>query len=104
MQKSLLIAIATVSFSAATVLLAQAQKDEPPKADVVDQFSGSSNRGFQPALEEAIATAMKAHAGVADAMIEWELAKVTGRQGGIAGFNETTVTIRVTSGTPKSAK
>jgi hypothetical protein len=102
-KHTVLIASATVALAATAFVLAQ--KAEPPaKADVADTFSGSSNRGFQAALEEAIQSGMKAHAGVADAMIEWELAKVTGRQGGIAGFNETTVTIRITAGTPGKPK
>lgn len=92
------IAVAVAMLLVVTVVRAQTGRSS--SAAAADTFGGTSNKGLQPALDEAIQAAMKAHAGVADAMIEWELVKVSGRQGGIAGFNETTVTIRVTSGTP----
>src|SRR5262245_53064429 len=95
---------AAVALTAATFVAFGQKADAPSKTDMTDVFTASSNRGFQPALEEAIAEGMKAHAGVADAMIEWELVKVCGKQGGIAGFHETSVTIRVTSGTPGKPK
>jgi hypothetical protein len=56
-------------------------------------FSGTSRRGnIEEALQAALAAAVRS-AGHADALVEWSLKSITGRQGSIAGLNETLVTI-----------
>lgn len=57
------------------------------------QFRGTSAKGD---IEEALQKAIAAAAGTVkhpDAMVEWTLKSVAGRSGGIAGFNQITVTI-----------
>ena len=57
------------------------------------QFRGTSAKGD---LDEALQKAVAAAASTAkhpDAMVEWTLKSVSGRSGGIAGFNQITVTI-----------
>ena len=56
-------------------------------------FKGTSKTGK---LEEAIQSAVSAAESSVrhpDAMVDWTLKSVAGRSGGIAGFNEVTVTI-----------
>jgi hypothetical protein len=56
-------------------------------------FQGTSKVGnLQKALDAAIQAALQSAPG-ADRLVSWTLKKVTGRQGGIAGFREVTVTI-----------
>lgn len=47
------------------------------------------------ALEDAVAQATKSRGGVADAMVEFEIVRVNGRVGGIAGFRDVWVEISV---------
>lgn len=57
------------------------------------QFRGSSKTGD---VEEALKNAVKAAERSVrhpDAMVEWTLKSITGRNGGFAGFNEVTVII-----------
>lgn len=57
------------------------------------QFRGTSRTGsIEEALKNAIAAAGRS-VNHPDAMVEWTLKTVAGRSGGIAGFNEVTVTI-----------
>jgi hypothetical protein len=51
----------------------------------------------QEALDAAIQAALDSAKG-ADRMVTWSLKKVSGREGGIAGFNEVTVMIEGTIG------
>ena len=56
-------------------------------------FKGTSKKGdVEEALQKAIAAAEKS-VRHPDAMVEWTLKSVSGRNGGIAGFNEVSVTI-----------
>jgi hypothetical protein len=56
-------------------------------------FKGTSNSGnVQKALDLAIRAAEDSATG-ADRLITWTLKDVSGRRGGIAGFNEVTVAI-----------
>jgi hypothetical protein len=56
-------------------------------------FKGTSKKGdVDEALRLAIARAERS-VRHPDAMVEWTLKSVSGRNGGIAGFNEVTVTI-----------
>jgi hypothetical protein len=57
-------------------------------------FTGTAKNGnIQKALEAAIKAAQQAAPG-ADRLVNWTVKEISGRQGGIAGFNEATVTIR----------
>jgi hypothetical protein len=57
-------------------------------------FKGTSNKGnVQQALNLAIQAAQQAATG-ADRLIAWTLKEVSGRRGGIAGFNEVIVAIK----------
>jgi hypothetical protein len=62
------------------------------------RFVGHS-KGFSmsDALDDAVAQAMKAQGGVADAMVEFSVVGVRGRAGGIAGFRDVWVEISVGS-------
>jgi hypothetical protein len=56
-------------------------------------FKGTSKTGnMQEALHNAISAAERS-VRHPDAMVTWTLKSVTGRSGGIAGFNEVAVTI-----------
>ena len=56
-------------------------------------FKGTSKKGdVEEALQNAIAAAEKS-VRHPDAMVDWTLKSVSGRNGGIAGFQEVTVTI-----------
>lgn len=56
-------------------------------------FQGTSATGDMPeALKKAVAAAERS-VRHPDAMVEWTLKSVAGRSGGIAGFNQITVTI-----------
>jgi hypothetical protein len=60
----------------------------------VKLFRGTSKTGnVQKALDLAIKAAQQSATG-ADRLVEWTLKQVSGRQGGIAGFHETTVVIK----------
>ena len=60
----------------------------------VKLFRGTSKTGnVQKALDLAIKAAQQSVTG-ADRLVEWTLKQVSGRQGGIAGFHETTVVIK----------
>ena len=57
-------------------------------------FDGKSAKGdFQEALSDAIQKAVQS-TGVADELATWKLEEVKGENGGIAGVNNVTVTIR----------
>lgn len=61
-----------------------------------NRFVGHSKElSVTGALEDAVAQAAKAQAGVADAMVEFEVVGVRGRVGGIAGFRDVWVEISV---------
>src|SRR5262245_51164608 len=82
------------------VLAAPATDAEEPKKNYVKlpEFTGTSKKGnLQDALDAAIQTALDSAKG-ADRMVTWSLKKVSGREGGIAGFNEVTVVIEGTVG------
>lgn len=55
-------------------------------------YTGSSKKGYQDALDKAIASALR-NTGGADRSIEWKLKSVSGRAGGIAPGTQTKVTI-----------
>jgi hypothetical protein len=55
-------------------------------------FKGTSNN-VQKALDEAIKAAQQSATG-ADRQVQWTLQEVSGRQGGIQGLKEVTVTIK----------
>jgi hypothetical protein len=64
-------------------------------------FEGTSNRGdFQEALTNAVDNALNSASG-ADMLIAWELEKVTGERGGIAGVDNITVTIQTRTDSKK---
>ena len=66
----------------------------PDKRFRVRTFKGTSKTGsVQKALDAAIQAAQQAVPG-ADRIIVWTLKAVSGRQGGITGLREVTVTIR----------
>jgi len=74
--------------AALTITGEETHADTPKK-----RFSGTSRKGdVQEALQSAIAAAERS-VRHPDAMVEWTLKSVAGRSGGIAGFNEITVTI-----------
>jgi len=82
----------------AAVLLgtAVARADDPKKENKEKKFSGTSKKAnFEEALGLAIKEAHKSAKG-ADRMVQWTLKEVSGRDGGIAGFTELTVTIEAT--------
>jgi hypothetical protein len=57
----------------------------------------SKKGSLQEALDAAIQAALDSAKG-ADRMVTWTLKKVSGREGGIAGFNEVAVVIEGTLG------
>jgi hypothetical protein len=68
----------------------------PPCPCVPIASGGMSKKGnLQEALDAAIQTALDSAKG-ADRMVTWSLKKVSGREGGIAGFNDVTVVIEGT--------
>lgn len=57
------------------------------------EFEGTSGNGkFQDALQDAVQEALK-NIIHTDPMVSFTVKKITGRRGGIAGFNELTVVI-----------
>jgi hypothetical protein len=60
-------------------------------------YSGKSAEGnLQAALADALTKAQAgANKGGADMQFQWELAKVSGKRGGIAGTNEVVVDVRI---------
>src|SRR5262245_53325656 len=82
--------------AAGSVLLppARAADDAPKKGKPKKKaFKGTSKKGnLQEALNLAVQAALKSVKG-ADRLAEWTLKDVSGRQGGVAGFNEVVVTI-----------
>jgi hypothetical protein len=81
--------------SASLLLGAGSGRADEPKKDKAEKkpFQGTSKKGnFQEALDLAIAAAQKSAPG-ADRLVQWTLKEVSGRDGGIAGFREVTVTI-----------
>lgn len=64
----------------------------------VKEFHGTSRKGdMEEALNKAIAAAQSSIRHP-DGMVNWTLKTVSGRQGGIAGFREVTVTIEAQTG------
>lgn len=87
--------------ASAPILLAAAHEagaspgeEDPKKGKAKKQvFKGTSKKGdLKEALDLAIQAALKSAPG-ADRLVEWTLKEVSGRRGGVAGFNEVTVTI-----------
>ena len=61
-----------------------------------NRFVGHSKEfSVTGALEDAVAQATRSSGGVADAMVEFEILRVHGRSGGIAGFRDVWVEISV---------
>jgi hypothetical protein len=76
-------------FTAVALSEGQESHGQPPKRE----FHGVSKKGD---VEEALKKAISAAQGSVrhpDAMTEWTLKRISGRNGGFAGFNEVTVTI-----------
>ncbi len=94
------IALLALLVPLALALAAETQKTDPaPTRTAVDPdlYSGRSADGnLQAALADALS---KAQAGVskggADIQFNWELAKVSGKRGGITGSKEIVVEVRV---------
>jgi len=83
--------------TAAGLVSAESIRAEEPNAEAKDKktFQGTSEKAdFNEALGLAIKAAHKA-VNAADSLIEWTLKGVSGRDGGIKGFTELTVTIEV---------
>jgi hypothetical protein len=88
--------------SLATMLLpgprgarAEQPADQPGHRGGRKTYSGTSKKGdIEEALQLAINSAIPQ--GQADRLVVWSLKEITGRSGGIAGFNEVTVTIEAT--------
>jgi hypothetical protein len=71
-----------------------AGKWRTPMPPPLRTFKGTSKNGnVQKALDAAIQAALQSAQG-ADRMVQWTLKVISGRRGGIAGFNEVTVAIR----------
>jgi hypothetical protein len=67
-----------------------------PRGATRATYRGTSKKGnLQEALDLAVQAAQKAAPG-ADWQVAWTLKEVSGREGGIAGLNEVTVTIEAT--------
>jgi hypothetical protein len=58
-------------------------------------YTGTSKKGYQDALDKAIASALRA-AGGADRSIKWTVKSVSGAAGGIASATQTKVSIEST--------
>jgi hypothetical protein len=58
-------------------------------------YTGTSKKGYQEALDKAVASALRA-AGGADRTIRWKLKNVSGTAGGITGGAQTKVSIEST--------
>jgi hypothetical protein len=77
------------ALTAALLGIGEETHGEAPKRT----FKGVSKKGdLHEALQNAIAAAQRS-VRHPDAMVEWTLKGIAGRSGGIAGFNEVTVTI-----------
>jgi hypothetical protein len=71
---------------------ASSAQDEK-RSSLYKTYTGTSKKGdFDEALDLAIKDALKAAPGT-DRLVTWTLKEVAGREGGLAGFNEVTVTI-----------
>lgn len=71
----------------------QESHGETPGEPRSQEFRGLSKRGdVDEALRNAVAAAERS-VRHPDAMVEWTLKRITGRSGGIAGFDEVTVVI-----------
>jgi hypothetical protein len=55
----------------------------------------SKTLSIDEALADAVKKALAAQAGIADAMVEFELVELRGRAGGIAGLREVSIEIAV---------
>lgn len=61
-----------------------------------NRFVGHSKElSVTGALEDAVAQASRGQGGVADALVEFEILRVNGRVGGVAGFRDVWVEISV---------
>lgn len=79
--------------AAAGSLVATGQEGHGDESARKKMFKGTSNSGdFEQALQKAIAAAERS-VRHPDAMVEWTLKSISGRNGGIAGFRDVTVTI-----------
>jgi hypothetical protein len=58
-------------------------------------YTGTSKKGYQDALDKAVASAQRA-AGGADRTIKWKVTNVSGTAGGIIGGTQTKVSIEST--------
>lgn len=88
-RRSFLRLLGITGFTAAIMTDGQESHGQPPKLE----FSGTSKKGdVDDALHKAISAA-QGSVRHPDAMVEWTLKRITGRNGGFAGFNEVTVTI-----------
>ena len=80
----------------------QAKQGATPPAEQV--FSGTSKEGkFQEALDAALQTAQQSLAKstqVADMQLQFKVAEITGKRGGLMGTTELTVKVQITGGVP----
>lgn len=108
MKKRVMTLAAAAVLSGTLLALGSAQqrvKGTPTPLQITGQsalqnFAGTSSKGsLEEALDRAITSAMSGGNPEAqpppDHMITWQLVSVTGRNGGIAGFDEVTVTIGI---------
>ena len=88
-RRAFLRLLGVTGFTAAAITDGQESHGQPPKRE----FTGISKKGD---VEEALKKAIRAAMGSVrhpDAMVEWSLKRISGRSGGIAGFDEVTVVI-----------
>ena len=79
--------------AATTGLVLTGQEGHGEESQRRKTFKGTSKNGdFDEALQKAIASAERS-VRHPDAMVEWTLKSVSGRNGGIAGFRDMTVSI-----------
>lgn len=74
---------------------------QPPDEMAARYYDGESPTGdLQEALDNALQqlSADLGEGGVADAMAQWSVVEITGRLGGIAGFDAVGVRVRATRG------
>jgi hypothetical protein len=91
-RRAFLQLLGVTGFTAVAMTEGQESHGQPPKREKCE-FVGISKKGD---VEEALKKAIHAAQGSVrhpDAMVDWSLKRVTGRAGGIAGFDEVTVAI-----------
>jgi hypothetical protein len=87
---------ALVTVDQAALTISRVADDQGHEAASRKSFEGTSTDGnLQKALNQAIAAAQSG-VTIADWLTEWTMKSISGRRGGIAGFDEVTVTIDAT--------